>query len=213
MHADPARAMNLPNSLTVARIVLVPLLVVVLLTKLRAPVLFGVPREILAAAIFGLASITDWLDGYLARRRQQVTSTGQWMDPLADKLLITAALISLVQTDAVPAWMAAVIIGRELVITGFRSLAQTRGVAMPASRIGKWKMGTQVTTILLLILGQGHLSFFFPMGQVGLWIVVLLALWSAFDYYRRFNVILASPKVADFQAAREERERAARKRA
>jgi CDP-diacylglycerol--glycerol-3-phosphate 3-phosphatidyltransferase len=203
--------MNLPNSLTVARIVLVPLLVVVLLTKLRAPVLFGVPREILAAAIFGLASITDWLDGYLARRRKQVTSIGQWMDPLADKLLITAALISLVQTDAVPAWMAAVIIGRELVVTALRSRAQSRGVAMPASAMGKWKMGAQVTTILLLILGQGHLSFLFPAGQIGLWAVLVVALWSAGDYYRRFNRIMTAPNVADFQAAREER--AVRRRA
>jgi CDP-diacylglycerol--glycerol-3-phosphate 3-phosphatidyltransferase len=203
--------MNLPNSLTVARIVLVPLLVVVLLTKLRAPVLFGVPREILAAAIFGLASITDFLDGYLARRRQQITAVGQWMDPLADKLLITAALISLVQTDAVPAWMAAVIIGRELMVTGLRSRAQARGFSMPASRLGKWKMGAQVATILLLILGQGHLWFFKPVGQAGLWVVVILALWSAVEYYREFNQLTSRPNVADFQAAREER--AARKRA
>jgi CDP-diacylglycerol--glycerol-3-phosphate 3-phosphatidyltransferase len=208
----PSASMNLPNSLTVARIVLVPLLVVVLLTKLRAPVLFGVPREILAAAIFGLASLTDWLDGYLARRRQQVTSIGQWMDPLADKLLITAALISLVQTSAVPAWMAAVVIGRELMITGLRSRALSRGVSMPASTLGKWKMGAQVATILLLILGQGHLSWLFPLGVAGLWLVVVLALWSAVDYYRRFNRLAsAGPNVADFTAARHERE--ARKRA
>jgi CDP-diacylglycerol--glycerol-3-phosphate 3-phosphatidyltransferase len=203
--------MNLPNSLTVARIVLVPLLVVVLLTKLRASVLFGVPREVLAAAIFGLASSTDWLDGYLARRRKQVTTVGQWMDPLADKLLITAALISLVQTDAVPAWMAAVIVGRELTITALRNRAQSRGLAMPASGLGKWKMGAQVTTILLLILGQGHLSFLFPLGQIGLWIVLALALWSAIEYYRGFNRLISSPKVTVLQEAREER--AARKRA
>jgi CDP-diacylglycerol--glycerol-3-phosphate 3-phosphatidyltransferase len=203
--------MNLPNTLTVARIVLVPLLVVVLLTKVRAPVLFGVPREILAAAIFGLASLTDWLDGYVARRRHQVTSVGQWMDPLADKLLITGALISLVQTSAVPAWMAAVIIGRELMVTALRSVAQSRGVTMPASLLGKWKMGAQVTTILLLILGEGHLSFLFPVGQVGLWVVMLFTLWSAADYYRRFSRVTSMPYVADFHAAREERE--ARKRA
>jgi CDP-diacylglycerol--glycerol-3-phosphate 3-phosphatidyltransferase len=203
--------MNLPNALTVARIVLVPLLVVVLLTKVRAPVLFGVPREILAAAIFGLASLTDWLDGYVARRRHQITSVGQWMDPLADKLLITAAFISLVQTSAVPAWMAAVIIGRELMVTALRSVAQSRGLPMPASLLGKWKMGVQVATILLLILGEGHLSFLFPLGQVGLWIVLLFALWSAADYYRRFSRVAAVPNVTDFHTAREEH--AARKRA
>lgn len=194
--------MNLPNSLTLARIFLVPLLVVVLLTKFRAPVVFGVPREVIAAAIFGVAAITDWLDGYVARRRRQVTAVGQWMDPLADKLLITAALVSLVQTEAVPAWMAAVIIGRELAVTGFRSVAQSRGRAMPASRLGKWKMGAQVATVLLLILGQGHLGFLFPLGQLGLWLVMALALVSAVEYYRAYGDLPAA-QVADFTAARE----------
>jgi CDP-diacylglycerol--glycerol-3-phosphate 3-phosphatidyltransferase len=199
--------MNLPNSLTLARIFLVPLLVVVLLTKFRAPVLFGVPREFIAAAIFGVAAITDWLDGYVARRRRQVTSMGQWMDPLADKLLITAALVSLVQTEAVPAWMAAVIIGRELAVTGLRSVAQSRGRAMPASRLGKWKMGAQVTTILLLILGQGHLDLLFPLGEVGLWVVMALALVSAVEYYRGYADLPAA-EVADFTAARRIQKRA-----
>jgi len=194
--------MNLPNSLTLARIFLVPLLVVVLLTKLRAPVVFGVPREVIAAAIFGVAAVTDWLDGYVARRRRQVTSVGQWMDPLADKLLITAALVSLVQTEAVPAWMAAVIIGRELAVTGLRGVAQSRGRSMPASRLGKWKMGTQVTTILLLILGQGHLGLLFPLGQLGLWLVMALALVSAVEYYRGYGALPVA-EVADFTAARE----------
>lgn len=194
--------MNLPNSLTLARIFLVPLLVVVLLTKLRAPVVFGVPREVIAAAIFGVAAVTDWLDGYVARRRRQVTSVGQWMDPLADKLLITAALVSLVQTEAVPAWMAAVIIGRELAVTGLRSVAQSRGRSMPASRLGKWKMGAQVTTILFLILGQGHLGLLFPLGQVGLWLVMALALVSAAEYYRGYGELPVA-EVADFTAARE----------
>ena len=118
--------MNLPNSLTLGRIVLVPLLVVVLLTNIEVPFIFGVPREILAALIFTVASISDWLDGYLARRRRQVTTLGQLLDPIADKLLITAALVSLVQMDLAPAWMVAVVIGRELLVTGLRSLALTR---------------------------------------------------------------------------------------
>src|SRR2546430_9280708 len=99
--------MNLPNSLTVTRIFLVPLLVVVLLTKFEGRQILGIPNEIVGAAIFGLASLTDWADGYLARRRKQITPLGQMIDPLADKLLTLAALISLVQLDLAPAWMVA----------------------------------------------------------------------------------------------------------
>ena len=106
--------MNLPNMLTVARIFLVPLLVSVLLTKFEGRLVLGLPVELVAAAIFGIASLTDWLDGYLARRRKQVTTLGQILDPLADKLLISATLISLVQLDLVQSWMVGVIIGREI---------------------------------------------------------------------------------------------------
>jgi CDP-diacylglycerol--glycerol-3-phosphate 3-phosphatidyltransferase len=193
--------MNLPNSLTVARIFLVPLLVVVLLTKFEGRLIFGIRKELVGAAIFAIASLTDWLDGYLARRRQQVTMLGQVMDPLADKLLITAALISLVQIDLAPAWMVAVIIGREFAITGLRSIAYARGVVMPASPLGKVKMASQVIAILLLILGKDHLQQFFVLGTVALWIVLVTALVSAADYYVRFNHLL-NPNVADFEAAR-----------
>jgi CDP-diacylglycerol---glycerol-3-phosphate 3-phosphatidyltransferase len=115
--------MNLPNALTLGRIFLVPLMVVVLLTKFEGRMIFGIHKDLVGAAIFGLASLTDWLDGYLARRRKQVTTLGQLMDPLADKLLITAALVSLVQMDLAPAWMVAVILGREFAVTVLRSIA------------------------------------------------------------------------------------------
>src|SRR6476469_11201346 len=118
--------MNLPNTLTVARIFLVPVLVSVLLTKFEGRVVVGLPVELVAAAIFGLASLTDWLDGYLARRRKQVTVLGQMIDPIADKLLTSAAFISLVQMDLAPAWMVAVIIGRELAVTTLRGIAYAR---------------------------------------------------------------------------------------
>src|SRR5919112_3202840 len=130
--------MNLPNSLTLARIFLVPLLVVVMLTKFEGRLVLGLPVELVAAAIFGIASLTDWLDGYLARRRQQVTRLGQGLDPIADKLLISATLVSLVQLELAPAWMVSVIIGREFAITGLRSIAYARGLSMPASRLGKF---------------------------------------------------------------------------
>ena len=182
--------MNLPNALTLGRIFLVPLLVVVLLTKFEGRLIFGVRKELIGAAIFGLASITDWLDGYLARRRQQVTTLGQLMDPLADKLLITAALVSLVQMDLAPAWMVAVILGREFAVTVLRSLAHSRGVVIAASPLGKFKMVWEVVAILLLILGRDHLQQFFVLGRVALWVAMLTAVASGLDYYRRFNHVL-----------------------
>ena len=119
----------------------------------------------LGAAIFGLASLTDWLDGYLARRRKQVTALGQLMDPLADKLLITAALVSLVQMDLAPAWIVAVMLGREFAVTVLRSLAHSRGVAIPASPLGKFKMASQVVAILLLILASEEMPLFLTLGK------------------------------------------------
>jgi CDP-diacylglycerol--glycerol-3-phosphate 3-phosphatidyltransferase len=181
--------MNLPNALTVARIFLVPLLVVVLLTKFPAPEILGLPKEVVAAGIFGLAALTDWLDGYLARRRQQVTMFGQLLDPLADKLLVTAALVSLVQMELAPAWMVAIILGREIWVTGLRSLAQARGIIIPASGLGKIKMVGQVVAILALLLGREWFPWATALGHAALWVVLLVAVVSAIDYYRRFSAL------------------------
>jgi CDP-diacylglycerol---glycerol-3-phosphate 3-phosphatidyltransferase len=198
--------MNLPNSLTVTRIFLVPLLVVVLLTKFEGRQIFGVPNEIVGAAIFAIASLTDWADGYLARRRKQITPLGQMIDPLADKLLTLAAFVSLVQLDLAPAWMVAVILGREFAITALRSIAYARGIAVPASPLGKVKMVAQVVAILALILAHGQMRQFYldRVGQAALWVVVVTALLSAADYFRRFGGLLG-PRVADIRVARDER--------
>ncbi|HXG88257.1 MAG TPA: CDP-diacylglycerol--glycerol-3-phosphate 3-phosphatidyltransferase [Vicinamibacterales bacterium] len=204
--------MNLPNSLTVARIFLVPVLVSVLLTEFEDRLILGLPVELVGAAIFGLASLTDWLDGYLARRRGQVTPLGQILDPVADKLLISATLVSLVSIDLAPAWMVVVIIGRELAITGLRNVAYSRGLMMPASPLGKLKMVSQVIAILLLILGWERMPLLLIAGQAMLWVVLGTALISAFDYYRRFNRAMShATKLADFSQAKaraEERKRA-----
>src|SRR5256886_11599470 len=156
--------MNLPNSLTVMRIFLVPLLVVVLLTKFEGRQILGIPNEIVGAAIFGLASLTDWADGYLARRRKQITPLGQMIDPLADKLLTLAALISLVQLDLAPAWMAAVILRRDFAVTALRSLGYARGVGIPASPLGQIKMVAQGVAVPALILAHGRVRGF-PIGR------------------------------------------------
>src|SRR5881296_3911872 len=137
--------MNLPNGLTLMRIFLVPLLVAVLLTKYNV---------LIAAAIFLAASLTDLLDGYLARKRGQVTTLGTLLDPVADKLLISSAFISLVQLQVVAAWVVVIIVGREFAVTGLRSIASAQGFTIDASELGKVKMVTQVATIALLIIGM-----------------------------------------------------------
>lgn len=201
--------MNLPNSLTVARIFLVPVLVSVLLTKFEGRLVMGLPVELVAAAIFGLASLTDWLDGYLARRRDQVTALGQILDPLADKLLISATLISLVQLGLASAWMVGVIIGREIAVTALRNVAYSRGLAMPASGMGKLKMASQVTAILLLILGWERWPLLLSFGQAALWVVLLTAVVSGLDYYRDFQRAMGvrAVKVTDFAAAKSARQK------
>jgi CDP-diacylglycerol--glycerol-3-phosphate 3-phosphatidyltransferase len=179
--------MNLPNALTLSRIFFVPLLVVVLLTKFEGRLVLGLPKEFVAAGIFALASMTDWLDGYLARRRKQITPLGQMMDPLADKLLTSAAFISLVQLEKAPAWMVAVIIGRELAVTALRSIGYNRGINMPATPMGKFKMVSEVVAILALTLGREHLGpILYWVGPLALWVAVILAVISGVDYYRRF---------------------------
>jgi CDP-diacylglycerol--glycerol-3-phosphate 3-phosphatidyltransferase len=182
---------NLPNALTVGRIFLIPLLVVVLLTKFEGRLIFGVRKELVGAGIFGLASLTDFLDGYLARRRKQITTMGQLMDPLADKLLITAALFTLVAMEVVPAWIAVLIIGREFAVTVLRSLAHARGVIIAASPLGKIKMVAQVVAILALILAsdQGR-NPLFVLGTIALWLAMITALVSGYDYYRKFNHVV-----------------------
>jgi CDP-diacylglycerol---glycerol-3-phosphate 3-phosphatidyltransferase len=199
--------MNLPNSLTLVRMFLVPLLVVVLLTEFEGRRVLGVAKELVAAAIFAVASVTDWLDGYLARRRRQVTTLGQMLDPIADKLLTSAAFLSLVQLDLAPAWMVWLILGREFAVTALRSVAYSKGITIPASPLGKIKMASQVATILLLILGWGPLPWLAPVGYVALWVVMVTAVASAVDYYRRFQIRL-NARVSDLNIARERKARA-----
>ncbi|HEX8846161.1 MAG TPA: CDP-diacylglycerol--glycerol-3-phosphate 3-phosphatidyltransferase [Pyrinomonadaceae bacterium] len=138
--------MNLPNSLTLSRIFIVPLLVVVLLTPFSENWL-GVPRHILGVSIFLAAALTDVLDGFFARRRRQVSRLGKLLDPIADKMLISAALISLVENRLAPAWAVVIIVGREFAVSGLRSIAATEGVVIAASKMGKLKMLAQVVAV------------------------------------------------------------------
>jgi CDP-diacylglycerol---glycerol-3-phosphate 3-phosphatidyltransferase len=169
---------NLPNALTLLRIFLVPILVVLLLTRSDGGLFLG-------TGVFGVAVLTDYLDGYFARRRNQVTKFGMLLDPLADKLLTAAAFISLVEMNAVPAWMVVIIIGREFAVTGLRNVAAGRGVVIPASALGKGKMVSQVVAIFLLLLATRFPALETP-SLLALWAVVGLALVSGVDYFLRY---------------------------
>lgn len=180
-------ALNWPNALTALRIFLVPALVTVLLTRKTQQGL------LLGSAIFGLAVLTDYLDGWLARRHNQVTRLGMLLDPIADKLLTTAAFLSLVELDAAPAWLVFVIIAREIAVTGLRQLGDVRGLRIPASPLGKAKMVSQVVAIFALLLGRLVPAFELP-ARATLWAAAALALVSGVDYFRRFGAeILRAP--------------------
>ena len=180
--------MNGPNLLTLLRIFFVPLLVAALLAEdFSAPWLSHVPisPEIFALAIFLAAAATDLLDGYLARRWGQITTVGTLLDPIADKLLISAALISLVDIHRVPAWMVILIIGREFAVSGLRSIAAAAGYTIEASELGKSKMAAQVAAIALVIAGIRWPALN-EGAMLAMWTVVLFALVSAADYFRKF---------------------------
>jgi CDP-diacylglycerol---glycerol-3-phosphate 3-phosphatidyltransferase len=188
-----AEIVNLPNSLTLLRIFLVPFLVVVLLTKF-----YG--REYVGLGIFLIAAITDFLDGYFARRYNRMTRLGALLDPIADKLLMSAAFISLVELGLARAWMIVIIIGREFAVSGLRSIAAQQGVTIAASPLGKGKMISQVVAISLLILGY-QLGEFLFVGTVALWIVMLFALASGVDYFIKFSRAILHPEKNDDQSS------------
>lgn len=168
---------NLPNSLTLLRIFLVPFLVVVLLTKYS---------NFLGLGIFLVAAITDFLDGYFARRMKKVTRLGALLDPIADKLLMSAAFISLVELGVARAWMVVIIIGREFAVSGLRSIAAQQGVTISASPLGKSKMVSQVIAISLMIVSYELGEFKFT-AELALWVVMLFALVSGVDYFLKFS--------------------------
>jgi CDP-diacylglycerol--glycerol-3-phosphate 3-phosphatidyltransferase len=179
---------NVPNYISLARILAIPAVVAVMLTDFRG-------NDLVACVIFVLASLSDWLDGWLARRKRMVTVLGQLLDPTADKLLIASALICLVEIGRVPAWAAIVIIGREIAVTGFRARASSKGINIPASAFGKAKMGSESWIIGALVLGPIYLGKFYVVAKVGLWLIFALAIISALEYFVRFG-----PQVISQQA-------------
>jgi CDP-diacylglycerol--glycerol-3-phosphate 3-phosphatidyltransferase len=183
----PGVRMNIPNALTILRIFFVPFLVAVLVEQDLRIEWHGiwVPNEFLALSIFLIAAVTDLLDGHLARRWGQITTVGTLLDPIADKLLISAALVSLVQIHRVPAWMVVLIIGREFAVSGLRSIAAAEGYTIQASDLGKTKMITQVIaiSIVLLSIRWPALNGF---AMLWMWGVVVFGMASAIEYFRKF---------------------------
>jgi CDP-diacylglycerol--glycerol-3-phosphate 3-phosphatidyltransferase len=186
--------LNLPNALTLLRIFIVPFLVVVLLTPFSEHWL-GAPRHIVGVALFLAAAVTDFADGHIARRRNQISRLGQLLDPIADKLLISAALISLVENRLAPAWAVVIIIGREFAVTGLRSIAAAEGIVISASRAGKFKMIAQVVTVALLIFASAKgappvANFGRPFPAIKFWTVPELR--AAFKHLFGAGAVTAS---------------------
>lgn len=165
--------MNLPNKLTVFRVILIPFFVVLLLLDITAY------DEWIALAIFIIASLTDFLDGHIARKYNLVTNFGKFMDPLADKLLVCSALICLVELSRIPAWIVILIIAREFIISGFRLIASDNGVVIAASYWGKFKTTFQIVMICLMI---ANLEPLYLVTQVVMWAALLLTVVSLVDY-------------------------------
>lgn len=167
------RSLNLSNRLTLTRILMLPLLVLFLVQGSY------VSRSI-AALLFAVAAFTDWLDGHLARARGQVTPLGEILDPVADKLLMVAALLPLVALGEVDSWIVGIILGREFLVTALRAVALRHGKVVPASRLGKWKMGLQTAAVLFLTL-----ELLPPSGTFLIWTAMVVAVVSGVDYFRK----------------------------
>ncbi|MFP4668030.1 MAG: CDP-diacylglycerol--glycerol-3-phosphate 3-phosphatidyltransferase [Desulfobacterales bacterium] len=169
-----------PNSLTLFRVAAVPLLIILLLFDNKV-------CGILAALVFAVAAITDYFDGYLARRYGQVSDLGKMLDPLADKLLVSSALIMLVSLGRVPGWAVCIILGRELAVTGLRAVISEHGADVSASLLGKYKTGFQIASIIPLLIHYQYFGLnFHAVGMALFWLALLITLWSGVDYFMRF---------------------------
>ena len=175
--------MNLPNKLTIVRIIMIPFFVFFLLTD------FVAGSKWIATVLFCAASLTDFLDGHIARKYNLVTNFGKFMDPLADKLLVCSALICLIALDRIPAWIVIVIISREFIISGFRLIAADNGVVIAASYWGKFKTASQMVTVILLVLNIQN-TVFTVLGTVFIYISLVLTVVSLIDYIAKNKEVL-----------------------
>ncbi|GIO11612.1 CDP-diacylglycerol--glycerol-3-phosphate 3-phosphatidyltransferase [Cohnella xylanilytica] len=188
--------MNLANRITLARIFLVPIVAFFLLIKLNvSPLNIGSYsisyNQIFALLLFILAASTDGLDGYIARKRKIVTNLGKLLDPLADKLLVGAVLISLVEMGKLDAWVAIVIISREWAVTGLRQVALLEGVVLAASKWGKWKTTIQIAMIVVLLLNNLPFEFIHvPVDTIVVWAAAIITVYSGIDYFVKNKTLI-----------------------
>ena len=175
--------MNLPNKLTVLRVLMIPFFVVFMITPLAEG-----NGKYIALALFCIASLTDMLDGKIARKHNLVTNFGKFMDPLADKLLVCSAMICLIETGKLQAWIVLIIIAREFIISGFRLVASDNGIVIAASYWGKFKTVFQMAMIIVLIADFG--GVFDVIGEILIWIALALTLISLFDYIMKNKQVL-----------------------
>lgn len=177
-------SMNLPNKLTILRVIMIPFYVV-----FQMGYLGGDAAKYAALALFIIASLTDFLDGRIARKYNLVTNFGKFMDPLADKLLVSAALICFIELGSLPAWYVLIIISREFIISGFRLVASDKGVVIAASYWGKFKTTSQMIMVVLLILDIDH-PVFRMLTQIFIWVAMILTLVSLIDYLMKNKDVL-----------------------
>lgn len=181
--------MNLPNKITVSRICLIPIFVILMSIDFQWGTLnlFGaeVPvHHFVATLVFILASTTDWIDGHFARKYNLVTSLGKFLDPLADKLLVTAAFILLVEIGLAPSWVIIIILSREFAVTGLRAILANEGTVVAANQLGKIKTWTQIIAIVALLLHNPIFTLInFPFDDIALYVALFFTLWSGWDYF------------------------------
>ncbi|MCA0174274.1 CDP-diacylglycerol--glycerol-3-phosphate 3-phosphatidyltransferase [Bacillus sp. RAR_GA_16] len=188
--------MNLPNKITVSRIFLIPVFLIFLLaplplgeTEIAGTVLLN--SHLIATAIFIFASVTDWIDGYIARKHNLVTNLGKFLDPLADKLLVTSAFVSLVELGGAPAWIVVIILSREFAVTGLRLVASSEGEVLAASNLGKLKTWIQIIAIIMLLIQNVPFEAIgFPFATISLWAALLITVWSGWDYFSKNREVL-----------------------
>ncbi|MBS4217679.1 CDP-diacylglycerol--glycerol-3-phosphate 3-phosphatidyltransferase [Bacillus sp. FJAT-49711] len=192
--------MNLPNKITVARVILIPIFLILMLVpfnwgKVSMPGTELELSHLIGAIIFIIASVTDWIDGFYARKLNLVTNLGKFLDPLADKLLVSAAFIVLVEMQLAPSWIVIVIISREFAVTGLRMILSGQGEVVAANMLGKIKTWTQIIAISLLLL---HNVFFeaigIPLDTIALWVALFFTVWSGYEYFYKNRAIFKHSK-------------------
>lgn len=192
--------MNIPNKITVSRIFLIPLFLIIMLYPFQWGELYFLGANMpvthfVGALIFIFAASTDWVDGYYARKYDLVTNLGKFLDPLADKLLVSAALIVLVELKYIPSWIAIIIISREFAVTGIRLLLADQGEVVAAKTLGKIKMWAQIVAISAFLL---HNTIFelisFPFDEIALWVALIFTIWSGWDYFDKNKAVFKNSK-------------------